>query len=180
MYSYSIVPQNEILMHVFPTTWKQACQLLSSTFSTFIIWSSLFLSLFCHIFSKHYASVRWRCFSGQFDPVGLLLFWFLVFSPFVKENRNIVVGFKVICLIQCYMVSNLLFYWFFVLVHLIRERTQLQRLLRRQEKKLKDLAIQAEDERRHADQYKEQVTYFSDGKTMFFFLRGTCLCLPAG
>lgn len=106
MYSYSIVPQNEILMHVFPTTWKQACQLLSSTFSTFIIWSSLFLSLFCHIFSKHYASVRWRCFSGQFDPVGLLLFWFLVFSPFVKENRNIVVGFKVICLIQCYMVSK--------------------------------------------------------------------------
>ncbi|XP_048764232.1 myosin heavy chain, non-muscle isoform X2 [Ostrea edulis] len=38
-----------------------------------------------------------------------------------------------------------------------KERTQLQRMLRRQDKKLKDLAIQAEDERRHADQYKEQV-----------------------
>ncbi|XP_061174920.1 myosin heavy chain, non-muscle-like isoform X2 [Saccostrea echinata] len=38
-----------------------------------------------------------------------------------------------------------------------KERTQLQRLLRRQDKKLKDFAIQAEDERRHADQYKEQV-----------------------
>jgi len=33
----------------------------------------------------------------------------------------------------------------------------MQRANRRLEKKLKELVIQAEDERRHADQYKEQV-----------------------
>ncbi|XP_060570193.1 myosin heavy chain, non-muscle-like isoform X3 [Ruditapes philippinarum] len=38
-----------------------------------------------------------------------------------------------------------------------KERNTLQRTARRLEKKLKEMAIQAEDERRHADQYKEQV-----------------------
>ncbi|XP_053393233.1 myosin-10-like isoform X7 [Mercenaria mercenaria] len=38
-----------------------------------------------------------------------------------------------------------------------KERNTLQRANRRLEKKLKEQAIQAEDERRHADQYKEQV-----------------------
>ena len=40
-----------------------------------------------------------------------------------------------------------------------RERNTLQRTARRLEKKLKEMAIQAEDERRHADQYKEQVKF---------------------
>ncbi|XP_064606783.1 myosin-10-like [Liolophura sinensis] len=39
-----------------------------------------------------------------------------------------------------------------------RERSGLQRANRRLEKKLKELALQVEDERRHADQYKEQTT----------------------
>ena len=39
-----------------------------------------------------------------------------------------------------------------------RERQQLNRLSRRQEKKLKELTMQMDEERRHADQYKEQVT----------------------
>ena len=34
----------------------------------------------------------------------------------------------------------------------------LQRTSRKLEKKLKELVLQAEDERRHADQYKEQVS----------------------
>ena len=48
-------------------------------------------------------------------------------------------------------------YFFTVLVCYPRERNTLQRGNRRLEKKLKELALQAEDERRHADQYKEQV-----------------------
>ena len=38
-----------------------------------------------------------------------------------------------------------------------RERNTLQRANRRLEKKLKEMAVQAENERVHADQYKEQV-----------------------
>ncbi|XP_052768982.1 myosin heavy chain, non-muscle-like isoform X3 [Mya arenaria] len=38
-----------------------------------------------------------------------------------------------------------------------KERNTMQRANRRLEKKLKELLLQAEDERRHADQYKEQV-----------------------
>ena len=38
-----------------------------------------------------------------------------------------------------------------------RERSTLQRANRRLDKKLKEFAIQAENERLHADQYKEQV-----------------------
>ncbi|KAJ8318252.1 hypothetical protein KUTeg_003343 [Tegillarca granosa] len=38
-----------------------------------------------------------------------------------------------------------------------KEKTQLQRANRKYEKRLKELMLQAEDERRHADQYKEQV-----------------------
>ncbi|XP_041362309.1 myosin heavy chain, non-muscle-like isoform X2 [Gigantopelta aegis] len=38
-----------------------------------------------------------------------------------------------------------------------KERSMLQRTSRKLEKKLKELVLQAEDERRHADQYKEQV-----------------------
>jgi len=39
-----------------------------------------------------------------------------------------------------------------------RERQQLSRNNRRQEKKLKELTMQMDEERRHADQYKEQVS----------------------
>ncbi|XP_052263225.1 myosin heavy chain, non-muscle-like isoform X5 [Dreissena polymorpha] len=38
-----------------------------------------------------------------------------------------------------------------------KERNNMQRANRRLEKKLKEVALQAEDERRHADQYKDQV-----------------------
>jgi demethoxyubiquinone hydroxylase (CLK1/Coq7/Cat5 family) len=39
----------------------------------------------------------------------------------------------------------------------LRERFAQQKSNRKQEKKLKELVMQLEDERRHADQYKEQV-----------------------
>jgi hypothetical protein len=42
-------------------------------------------------------------------------------------------------------------------VHCSRERFAQQKSNRKQEKKLKELVMQLEDERRHADQYKEQV-----------------------
>lgn len=42
-------------------------------------------------------------------------------------------------------------------VHCFRERFAQQKTNRKQEKKLKELVMQLEDERRHADQYKEQV-----------------------
>ena len=38
-----------------------------------------------------------------------------------------------------------------------RERAAANKIVRRTEKKLKEVALQVEDERRHADQYKEQV-----------------------
>ena len=38
-----------------------------------------------------------------------------------------------------------------------KERQNLAKMNRRLEKKMKDLVMQAEDERRHADQYKDQV-----------------------
>jgi len=38
-----------------------------------------------------------------------------------------------------------------------RERAAANKLVRRTEKKLKETMMQIEDERRHADQYKEQV-----------------------
>lgn len=40
-----------------------------------------------------------------------------------------------------------------------RERAAANKLVRRTEKKLKEVFMQVEDERRHADQYKEQVSY---------------------
>lgn len=39
----------------------------------------------------------------------------------------------------------------------VRERTIANKLMRKTEKRLKEVMIQAEDERRHADQYREQV-----------------------
>ena len=45
----------------------------------------------------------------------------------------------------------------------------MQRANRRLEKKLKELVIQAEDERRHADQYKEQVRLVG----MLWLVKGT-------
>ena len=44
-----------------------------------------------------------------------------------------------------------------------RERAAANKIVRRTEKKLKEVALQVEDERRHADQYKEQVS----GSTSF-------------
>jgi myosin protein heavy chain len=38
-----------------------------------------------------------------------------------------------------------------------RERATANKLVRKTEKKLKEVLMQAEDERRHADQYREQV-----------------------
>ena len=38
-----------------------------------------------------------------------------------------------------------------------RERAMANKLVRKTEKKLKEVMMQAEDERRHADQYREQV-----------------------
>lgn len=38
-----------------------------------------------------------------------------------------------------------------------RERAAANKVVRRTEKKLKEVMMQVEDERRHADQYKEQV-----------------------
>lgn len=39
----------------------------------------------------------------------------------------------------------------------LRERAIASKLVRKTEKKLKEVMMQAEDERRHADQYREQV-----------------------
>lgn len=39
----------------------------------------------------------------------------------------------------------------------LRERAIANKLVRKTEKKLKEVMMQAEDERRHADQYREQV-----------------------
>lgn len=41
---------------------------------------------------------------------------------------------------------------------LLRERAAANKSVRRSEKKLKEVLMQVEDERRHADQYKEQVS----------------------
>lgn len=38
-----------------------------------------------------------------------------------------------------------------------RERAAANKIVRRTEKKLKEVCMQVEDERRHADQFKEQV-----------------------
>lgn len=51
-----------------------------------------------------------------------------------------------------------------------RERSGLQRANRRLEKKLKELALQVEDERRHADQYKEQVRQNDKSQCACFFV----------
>lgn len=42
-----------------------------------------------------------------------------------------------------------------------RERQQASRLTRRTEKKLKEVLVQIEDERRNMDQYKDQVNPFT-------------------
>lgn len=47
--------------------------------------------------------------------------------------------------------------WHFVLILLRRERQANAKNLRQKEKKLKDLAVQMEDERKQAQQYKDQV-----------------------
>lgn len=39
----------------------------------------------------------------------------------------------------------------------VRERAIANKLVRKTEKKLKEVVMQVEDERRHADQYREQV-----------------------
>lgn len=39
----------------------------------------------------------------------------------------------------------------------LRERAMANKLVRKTEKKLKEVVMQVEDERRHADQYREQV-----------------------
>lgn len=39
----------------------------------------------------------------------------------------------------------------------VRERAMANKLVRKTEKKLKEVVMQVEDERRHADQYREQV-----------------------
>lgn len=46
-----------------------------------------------------------------------------------------------------------------MLLDFFRERAAANKLVRRTEKKLKEVFMQVEDERRHADQYKEQVSY---------------------
>lgn len=46
----------------------------------------------------------------------------------------------------------------------LRERAIANKLVRKTEKKLKEVMMQAEDERRHADQYREQVRLASWGK----------------
>lgn len=51
--------------------------------------------------------------------------------------------------------KGLLSYFFSVLNS--RERAAANKIVRRTEKKLKEVMMQVEDERRHADQYKEQV-----------------------
>lgn len=48
-----------------------------------------------------------------------------------------------------------------------RERQQASRLARRTEKKLKEVLLQVEDERRNADQFKDQVRLIPDA----FFLK---------
>lgn len=44
------------------------------------------------------------------------------------------------------------------ILNFLRERAAVNKLVRRTEKKLKEVFMQVEDERRHADQYKEQVS----------------------
>ena len=45
-----------------------------------------------------------------------------------------------------------------VKLNLFRQRYELSKLVRRSDKKIKDANLQAEEERRVGDQYKEQVT----------------------
>lgn len=42
---------------------------------------------------------------------------------------------------------------------LCRERQQASKLVRRTEKRLKEVVLQVDDERRSAEQYKDQVSY---------------------
>lgn len=44
-----------------------------------------------------------------------------------------------------------------ILVSICRERAAANKIARRTEKKMKEICMQVEDERRHADQFKEQV-----------------------
>lgn len=51
-----------------------------------------------------------------------------------------------------------------------RERAAANKIVRRTEKKLKEVFMQVEDERRHADQYKEQVIGHLHVTRVHFFL----------
>lgn len=56
-------------------------------------------------------------------------------------------------------------YWFltgFAFSAFFRERHQASRLARRTEKKLKEVLLQVEDERRNTDQYKDQVSLIAN------------------
>lgn len=55
-------------------------------------------------------------------------------------------------LISLFIVLNLFYY---------RERNAMQKVNRRLERKFKEMTVQAEEERRHADQNKEQVCFIS-------------------
>jgi hypothetical protein len=59
----------------------------------------------------------------------------------------------------------------------LRERFAQQKSNRKQEKKLKELVMQLEDERRHADQYKEQVEKVCPSRShqmhLYTFIVGT-------
>lgn len=46
----------------------------------------------------------------------------------------------------------------------LRERALSNKLVRKTEKKLKEVMLQADDERRHADQYREQVPNCTEEK----------------
>lgn len=55
-----------------------------------------------------------------------------------------------------------------MLCALHRERAAANKIVRRTEKKLKEVFMQVEDERRHADQYKEQV---NETRSLIFLLK---------
>lgn len=61
-----------------------------------------------------------------------------------------------------------------------RERAAANKLVRRTEKKLKEVFMQVEDERRHADQYKEQVGRRASACEAFFFEKVNKARLGAG
>ena len=51
----------------------------------------------------------------------------------------------------------------------LRQRYDLSKLIRRSEKKIKDAGLQAEEERRLADTYKEQVFFYN--RQIFHFYK---------